>query len=130
MYYSLQCCFSILCILLYLYLCTIEHSNRVSQIWVRKNGKRKKYSSLWVTGWQQSHPQWSQCRRYTRSPSRIKNIGVSIRRVAAMHRVQRTIAAGGELQTRFEAHDISCIGRNWHKRFLSRHPTLKPVNNE
>ena len=45
-----------------------------------------------------------------RSPSRIKKTGISIRRVAAMHTIpfsqlQRAIAAGGELQTRSEAHE-------------------------
>ena len=45
-----------------------------------------------------------------RSPNRIKKTGISIRRVAAMHKIpfsqlQRAIAAGGELQTRSEAHE-------------------------
>ena len=49
--------------------------------------------------------------RKNRSPSQTKKIGISIRRVAAMHRVpfsllQCTIAAGGELKTRSEAHEV------------------------
>ena len=48
--------------------------------------------------------------RKNRSPSRIKKTGISIRRVAAMHSIsysqlRHTIAAGGELQTRSEAHE-------------------------
>ena len=46
--------------------------------------------------------------RKNRSPSQTKKIGISMRRVAAMHRVlfsllQCTIAAGGELKTRSDA---------------------------
>ena len=48
------------------------------------------------------------------SPSRIKKIGISIRRVAAMHSIsysqlRHTIAAGGELQTRSEAHEAEMV---------------------
>ena len=52
--------------------------------------------------------------RKNRSPSQIKKIGISIRRVAAMHRVlfsllQCTIAAGRELKTRSEAHEAEMV---------------------
>ena len=52
--------------------------------------------------------------RKNRSPSRIKKTGISIRRVAAMHSIsysqlQRTIAAGGELHTRSEAHEAEMV---------------------
>ena len=34
---------------------------------------------------------------------------------------------GFDTEGKIKAPDISCIGYHWHKRFLSRHPTLKPV---
>ena len=52
--------------------------------------------------------------RRNRSPSRIKQTGISIRRVAAMHSIsyaqlRRAIAAGGELQSRSEAHEAEMV---------------------
>ena len=51
--------------------------------------------------------------RKNRSPGRIEKIGISIRQVAAMHSIpysqlQRTIAAGGELQARSENDAYNC----------------------
>ena len=48
------------------------------------------------------------------SPSQIKKIGISIRRVVAIHRVpfsslQCTIAAGRELKTRSESHEVEMV---------------------
>ena len=34
---------------------------------------------------------------------------------------------GLDAEGNIKAPDISCIGFNWHTRFLSRHPKLKPV---
>ena len=49
------------------------------------------------------------------SPSRVKHTVISIWRVTAMHKIpfpqlQRAIAAGGELQTRSEAHEADARG--------------------
>ena len=52
--------------------------------------------------------------RKNRSPSRIKKTGISIRRVAAIHKIsfsqlQHAIAAGGEHPTRSEAHEAEMV---------------------
>ena len=52
--------------------------------------------------------------RKNRSPSRIKKTGISIRRVAEMHKIpfsqlQRAIVAGGKLRTRSEAHEAEMV---------------------
>ena len=52
--------------------------------------------------------------RKNRSPSRIKKTGVSIRRVAAMHKIlfsqlQRAITTGGQLQTRTKALEAEMV---------------------
>ena len=52
--------------------------------------------------------------RKNRSPSRVKKTGISIRRVATMHKIpfsqlQRAIVAGGELQTRTEAREADIV---------------------
>ena len=54
------------------------------------------------------------CHRKNRSPSRINKTGISIRRVAAMHKItflwlQRAIVAGGKLQTCSEAHEAEMV---------------------